>query len=582
MKRDHGQAPARSQTGRNLPERAFDGAELIVYRDAQGLKDPRGRMNPAPAISAGVFAGLPGFAAFRLAPGLGPAGSRRCLANQIGQFSRPGNRPVFGNDPGDAAGVRFFAVLLEDALEFVLIEAVHQIGGAVLEFGAQAHVQNVVAVREAPPGPAKVKHGYAEIQQHEVGLEPALVEDGRQLAEIRALEIHPVGQALPRDPLPGPLEHLRIAVQAENPHAGKFLKHHEAVPPVAQGPVDVICRSSYIFREHGPRQVQDFGREHGFMVFARCHDVSLWKADQAASFLMDRGPADTGHKKPSWEGVAQFFMSTLESQIHPEYQYLHLLKRILETGEDRGDRTGVGTRSIFGANMRFDLRTDFPLLTTKAVHWKSIVHELLWFLRGDTNTRYLTENGVTIWNEWADADGELGPVYGAQWRKWRGADGESIDQIAQLVRSLRENPMSRRHILSAWNVGEISHMALPPCHCFVQFYVSADGRLSCQLYQRSVDVFLGLPFNIASYSLLTLMMAQITGLLPGEFLFCGGDVHIYQNHFDQVRTQLEREPLPFPRVTLNPDVTNIDDFRFEDFQLVDYQSHARIKAPIAV
>lgn len=267
---------------------------------------------------------------------------------------------------------------------------------------------------------------------------------------------------------------------------------------------------------------------------------------------------------------------------HEEYQYLDLLRSILDSGEDRGDRTGVGTRGVFGANMRFRLDATFPLLTTKAVHFKSIVYELLWFLRGDTNVRFLQENGVSIWNEWADANGELGPVYGAQWRKWRAASGETIDQIAGLVQSLRENPMSRRHILSAWNVGEISNMALPPCHCFVQFYVSTDGRLSCQLYQRSVDVFLGLPFNIASYALLTLMMAQVTGLRPGEFLFCGGDVHIYHNHFEQVRVQLEREPFPFPRLRLNPEIKNIDDFTFADFELIDYQKHPRIAAPIAV
>lgn len=268
---------------------------------------------------------------------------------------------------------------------------------------------------------------------------------------------------------------------------------------------------------------------------------------------------------------------------HPEYQYLDLLAYILENGEDRGDRTGVGTRGIFGANMRFRLDENFPLLTTKAVHYKSIVYELLWFLRGETNIKFLKDNGVSIWNEWADEQGELGPVYGAQWRNWRdGASGESIDQIASLVDSLRNNPYSRRHILSAWNVGELSKMALPPCHCFVQFYVSADGRLSCQLYQRSVDVFLGLPFNIASYALLTLMMAQVTGLKAGEFIFCGGDVHIYQNHFDQVRLQLEREPLPFPTVRLNPEIRSIDDFGFDDLELVNYQKHPRIAAPIAV
>lgn len=267
---------------------------------------------------------------------------------------------------------------------------------------------------------------------------------------------------------------------------------------------------------------------------------------------------------------------------HPEHQYLELMGRILESGEDRGDRTGVGTRGVFGAQMRFDLKDSFPLLTTKSVHYKSIVYELLWFLRGETNVRYLQENGVTIWDEWADEHGELGPVYGAQWRQWRTAEGETIDQIAQLVNSLKNNPYSRRHILSAWNVGELANMALPPCHCFAQFYVSADGRLSCQLYQRSVDVFLGLPFNIASYALLTLMMAQATGLQPGEFLFAGGDVHIYQNHFEQVRTQLKRSPLPFPTVKLNPQIKRIDDFDYGDLELINYQKHPRIAAPIAV
>lgn len=267
---------------------------------------------------------------------------------------------------------------------------------------------------------------------------------------------------------------------------------------------------------------------------------------------------------------------------HEERQYLALLQHILDHGEDRGDRTGVGTRGIFGAHLRFSLGERFPLLTTKAVHWKSIVHELLWFLRGETNVRYLQENGVRIWNEWADENGELGPVYGAQWRRWRAEDGREIDQIAQIVESLRTNPMSRRHILNAWNVGELDRMALPPCHCLAQFYVSQSGQLSCQLYQRSVDVFLGLPFNIASYSLLTLMLAQVAGLKPGWFLFAGGDTHIYQNHFEQTRTQLAREPYELPRVTLNPEVQNIDDFRFDDFELVGYQSHPRIAAPIAV
>ena len=272
----------------------------------------------------------------------------------------------------------------------------------------------------------------------------------------------------------------------------------------------------------------------------------------------------------------------ITDEMNSEIQYLNLMRHILEHGEDRGDRTGVGTRGIFGYQMRFPLADRFPLLTTKAVHFKSIVHELLWFLKGSTNIAYLKEHGVRIWDEWADERGELGPVYGAQWRSWRNERGQQIDQIAGLVQSLRENPMSRRHILNAWNVGELDRMALPPCHCLAQWYVSKDGGLSCQLYQRSVDVFLGLPFNIASYSLLTMMLAQVTGLKAREFIFTGGDVHLYQNHFDQVRTQLEREPYDFPRVQLNPEVRNIDDFKFEDIQLIDYRCHPRIAAPIAV
>lgn len=267
---------------------------------------------------------------------------------------------------------------------------------------------------------------------------------------------------------------------------------------------------------------------------------------------------------------------------HPEFQYLELLNEIMHQGEDRADRTGIGTRSIFSANLRFDLRQNFPLLTTKSVHFKSVAYELLWFLRGEDHIAFLKEHGVSIWDEWADSEGRLGPVYGVQWRRWQNAAGVQIDQIQQLIHALKHNPDSRRHILSAWNVGELDQMALPPCHCFAQWYVHTSGELSCQLYQRSVDVFLGLPFNIASYSLLTLMLAQVCGLKPGEFLFCGGDVHIYQNHFEQVKLQLSREPYNFPVVRLDPSIQEIDDFRFEHFDVIDYKHHPRIPAPIAV
>jgi len=262
-------------------------------------------------------------------------------------------------------------------------------------------------------------------------------------------------------------------------------------------------------------------------------------------------------------------------------QYLDLMQHVLNHGAHKGDRTGTGTRSVFGYQMRFDLDQGFPLLTTKKVHLRSIIHELLWFLRGETNIRYLRENGVTIWDEWANENGELGPVYGSQWRSWPAADGRHIDQISELVREIRANPNSRRLIVSAWNVGEIDRMALPPCHAFFQFYV-ADGRLSCQLYQRSADIFLGVPFNIASYALLTLMMAQVTGLKPGEFIHTLGDAHIYSNHFEQVRTQLARELRPLPSMRLNPAVNSIFDFRFEDFELLNYDPHPAIKAPVAV
>jgi thymidylate synthase len=262
-------------------------------------------------------------------------------------------------------------------------------------------------------------------------------------------------------------------------------------------------------------------------------------------------------------------------------QYLDLMQHVLDHGIRKEDRTGVGTISVFGYQMRFDLAAGFPLLTTKKMHLRSIIYELLWFLRGETNVGYLRDHNVTIWDEWADADGELGPVYGRQWRSWAAADGRTIDQITQVVEQIRCNPDSRRLIVSAWNVGEIEQMALPPCHCLFQFYV-ADGRLSCQLYQRSADIFLGVPFNIASYALLTQMMAQVTGYAPGEFVHTFGDAHLYLNHVEQARLQLGRAPFAPPAMRLNPAVRSIFDFDYADFELVDYQSHPRIAAPIAV
>lgn len=262
-------------------------------------------------------------------------------------------------------------------------------------------------------------------------------------------------------------------------------------------------------------------------------------------------------------------------------QYLDLMRHVLDNGVRKEDRTGVGTISVFGYQMRFDLGVGFPAVTTKKLHFRSIIHELLWFLQGDTNVKYLNENKVTIWDEWADEQGELGPVYGSQWRSWRGADGRSIDQLSHLLHQLQYNPDSRRHIVSAWNVSDIDQMALPPCHTLFQFYV-ADGRLSCQLYQRSADIFLGVPFNIASYALLTMMIAQVTGYEPGEFVHTLGDAHLYLNHLEQAQMQLGREPYPLPRMKLNPDVTDLFAFRYEDFELVDYQCHPGIKAPIAV
>lgn len=262
-------------------------------------------------------------------------------------------------------------------------------------------------------------------------------------------------------------------------------------------------------------------------------------------------------------------------------QYLDLLQLLLDRGVPKADRTGTGTRSLFGHQMRFDLSEGFPLVTTKKVHLRSIVHELLWFLRGETNVAYLRENKVTIWDEWADENGELGPVYGSQWRSWPAADGRRIDQVQQLVDNIRKNPDSRRLIVSAWNVGEIDRMALPPCHLLFQFYV-AEGRLSCQLYQRSADVFLGVPFNIASYALLTHMVAQATGLGVGDFVHTFGDVHLYNNHIEQAQLQLTREPRPLPTLKLNPAVRSLFDFRFEDIAVENYNPHPAISAPVAV
>ncbi len=262
-------------------------------------------------------------------------------------------------------------------------------------------------------------------------------------------------------------------------------------------------------------------------------------------------------------------------------QYLDLMRHVLEHGTKKEDRTGTGTLSVFGYQMRFDLSEGFPMVTTKKLHLKSIVHELLWFLAGDTNIKYLKDNGVRIWDEWADENGNLGPVYGYQWRSWPTPEGGAIDQITNLVEMIKKNPDSRRLIVSAWNPSLIDQMALPPCHCLFQFYV-ADGKLSCQLYQRSADIFLGVPFNIASYSLLTLMIAQVCGLKPGEFVHTFGDAHLYTNHIEQAKEQLSRDPKPLPEMHLNPHVTNLFDFKFEDFELVGYESHPHIKAAVAV
>lgn len=262
-------------------------------------------------------------------------------------------------------------------------------------------------------------------------------------------------------------------------------------------------------------------------------------------------------------------------------QYHQLMQHILENGAQKGDRTGTGTLSVFGYQMRFDLQKGFPLVTTKKVHLRSIIHELLWFLQGDTNIQYLKDNGVSIWDEWADEEGNLGPVYGSQWRNWPTPDGKHIDQITEVIHQIKNTPNSRRMIVSAWNVADVPNMALPPCHAFFQFYV-ADGKLSCQLYQRSADVFLGVPFNIASYALLTMMIAQVCDLEPGDFIHTLGDAHLYSNHMEQTELQLSRKLFDLPEMKINPDVKNIFDFKFEDFELVNYEHHPHIKAPVAV
>lgn len=281
-----------------------------------------------------------------------------------------------------------------------------------------------------------------------------------------------------------------------------------------------------------------------------------------------------------WQVAGVILLEILRGAILLK-QYLDLMRYVLENGRERGDRTGVGTIGVFGYQMRFDLAEGFPVVTTKKVHLRSIIHELLWFLQGDTNVRTLQAQGVTIWDEWADENGDLGPVYGAQWRSWTGRDGRAIDQMSDLLHQLQHNPNSRRHVVSAWNVADLDEMALHPCHCLFQFYV-ADGRLSCQLYQRSADIFLGVPFNIASYALLTMMIAQVTGYEPGEFIHTFGDAHLYLNHREQAQLQLSRTPYPLPQMKLNTAVKSLFDFRYEDFELVNYYYHPSIKAPIAI
>ena len=287
-------------------------------------------------------------------------------------------------------------------------------------------------------------------------------------------------------------------------------------------------------------------------------------------------------ESPEWGARAGSPSGMESARVAPAMkQYLDLMRHVREHGHRKDDRTGTGTLSVFGYQMRFDLADGFPLVTTKKLHLRSIIHELLWFIRGETNVKYLRDNKVTIWDEWADANGDLGPVYGAQWRSWPARDGSTIDQLSEVIRRIRTSPDSRRLMVTAWNPADVDRMALPPCHCLFQFYV-ADGRLSCQLYQRSADIFLGVPFNIASYALLTHMVAQVTGLKPGDFVHTLGDAHLYLNHLEQADAQLQRQPLPLPRLVIRRDVRQIDDFRFEDFEIVNYQSHPHIAAPVAV
>lgn len=294
----------------------------------------------------------------------------------------------------------------------------------------------------------------------------------------------------------------------------------------------------------------------------------------SASRLLKYGLDQIGNYQLLWQLYCNFRES-------PMRQYHNLLSRILEEGVEKSDRTGTGTKSVFGHQMRFNLTEGFPLVTTKKCHLKSIIHELLWFLSGETNIKYLKDNGVSIWDEWADSSGKLGRVYGAQWRTWQRPDGTTLDQITQVIEQIKSNPDSRRHIVVAYNPGEIEQMALPPCHAFFQFYV-AQGRLSCQLYQRSADVFLGVPFNIASYALLTMMVAQVTGLTPGDFVHTLGDAHLYSNHMEQALTQLKRDIRPLPTMTINPEIKDIFSFKYEDFQLSGYDPHPAIKAPVAI
>lgn len=326
--------------------------------------------------------------------------------------------------------------------------------------------------------------------------------------------------------------------------------------------------------EWGGYYLDGSNHRNNFHTVVPCHRVTVSPSHRSTDPLYHRTSLSSLI-------LPLFPLPFLRLLIFPMKQYLDLAQHILENGVEKSDRTGTGTKSVFGYQMRFDLSEGFPMVTTKKLFLKGIIHELLWFLKGDTNTKYLNEHGVKIWDAWADENGDLGPVYGKQWRKWEAKDGRVIDQIAEVIEQIKTHPNSRRHIVNAWNVGEIDHMALPPCHMFFQFYV-ANGKLSCQLYQRSADVFLGVPFNIASYSLLTMMMAQVCDLEPGEFVHTFGDAHIYLNHVEQMNLQLSREPFPLPTMKINPEIRDIIDFTFEDFEIVNYEAHPHIKGEIAV